>query len=619
MSDIIKLLPDSVANQIAAGEVIQRPASVIKELVENSVDAGASRINIIIKDAGRTLIQVIDNGKGMSPTDLRMAFERHATSKITSPADLFNLHTMGFRGEALPSICAVSQIEVRSKTTDSQLGTLLNLNASRVENQEAVMCDTGTNIQVKNLFFNVPARRKFLKSDSVELSNILREFERLALVNHNIHLTVDYGTKNIDLRTASFKQRIADIWKNSIENQLLPVEVNTSLVNISGFISRPEFARRRNPLQYLIVNGRNMRHPYFHKAIAGCYESLIATDTQPCYFLKFTVDPTTIDVNIHPTKNEIKFEHEQEIWPIIRAAVKAALGHFGAGPALDFTNDMPPVRPLAKNETPAKPTVNLNKDYSPFPKNNFKEDQSPRNQHFKTKDWEFLYRDFMNSARGLGETNKTEDKAKKENGNLPGMDTLEVLENSVMQHFSKYIVTSSGKNILIINQRRAHIKILYEEFIHQMGRDKNVSQGLMFPDFLNLDESQLAIFENIIPELESIGFKLEKDGDLVWKINAVPAMMIGNDFSDVILSIIENLMEDSINFGKNPDIRSQLKERIALVMARKAAIPNEKLLSNDEMENIVSKLFSLEDPSMTPDGYHVYMTVENRTLEKFFS
>lgn len=366
MSDIIRLLPDSVANQIAAGEVIQRPASVIKELVENAVDAGATDIRIFIRDAGRTLIQVVDNGKGMTETDARMAFERHATSKIAQADDLFTLHTMGFRGEALPSICAIAQIELKTRTADDQIGTRLVINASKVEMQEPSLCEPGSNIMVKNLFFNVPARRKFLKSDSVETANIMREFERLALVNNNIRLSIDRDGKTLDLRPGSFKQRIADIWKNNINLQLLPVEVDTSLVKISGFVSRPENARRRNALQYLIVNGRNMRHPYFHRAIISCYESLIPSDSQPCYFIKFDVDPQTIDVNIHPTKNEIKFENEQQIWPILVAAVRASLGKFAAVPSIDFTDEALPLEPLRSGETPSAPQIDLPGGYNPF-------------------------------------------------------------------------------------------------------------------------------------------------------------------------------------------------------------------------------------------------------------
>lgn len=313
MIDIIRQLPDTVANQIAAGEVVQRPASALKELVENSVDAGATEIQIVIKDAGRTLIQVVDNGKGMSHNDARMAFERHATSKISCADDLFSLHTMGFRGEALASICAISQVELKTCRSGESLGTRVIYSGGHKEIQEPAVCTPGTNIMVRNLFFNVPARRKFLKSDSVELAAIMREFERLALVNNHLRMTISTGSRTIDLRAGSFKQRITDIWKNNLDPHLLPIDVDTSLVKISGFISRPEHARRRNPLQYLIVNGRNMRHPYFHKGILSCFEGYIATDTQPCYFLKFEVDPKTIDVNISPTKSEIKFENEADI------------------------------------------------------------------------------------------------------------------------------------------------------------------------------------------------------------------------------------------------------------------------------------------------------------------
>ncbi|MDE6787209.1 MAG: DNA mismatch repair endonuclease MutL, partial [Muribaculaceae bacterium] len=315
--DIIRLLPDSVANQIAAGEVIQRPASVIKELVENAADAGASDIKIFIKDAGKTLIQVVDNGKGMSETDARMAFERHATSKIKSAEDLFSLHTMGFRGEALPSICAISQVELRTRTEDSQMGTRLIINGSKVESQEPCMCDKGTSISIRNLFFNFPARRKFLKSDAGELGHIMREFERMALVNNNLRISIDTGNRVIDLRPGSMLQRINDIWKNNLNMQLIPIDVDTDLVKIQGFVSRPEFARRRNALWHLIANGRHINHLKMHKVITGCFDNLIASDTQPCYFIKIQVDPSEIDINIHPSKNEVKLEREKEIVSIL--------------------------------------------------------------------------------------------------------------------------------------------------------------------------------------------------------------------------------------------------------------------------------------------------------------
>ena len=341
MSDIIKLLPDSVANQIAAGEVIQRPASVIKELVENAIDAGASSIKIVLKDAGRTLIQVIDNGSGMSDTDARLAFERHSTSKITNANDLFSLHTMGFRGEALASIAAIAQVELRTRKKGAEMGTKLCISASKCESQEPDFCQEGSNFMIKNIFFNVPARRKFLKSNKVELSNIVKEFEKLALVNHSTEFMLINDDSTIFQLMAgdSFKKRIASLFTRSIEQQLITIETETTLIKISGFIGRPENARKRNALQFFFVNGRHMRHPYFHKAIMNCYDQLIPADEQPNYFINFEVDPSTIDVNIHPTKSEIKFENEQVIWQIIYAAVKEALGKFSAIPSIDFDTE----------------------------------------------------------------------------------------------------------------------------------------------------------------------------------------------------------------------------------------------------------------------------------------
>ena len=367
MSDIIRLLPDSVANQIAAGEVIQRPASVIKELVENSIDAGATSVTIILKDAGRTLIQVIDNGCGMSDTDARLAFERHATSKIRKADDLFSLSTMGFRGEALASIAAIAQVDLRTMLKGETIGTRLVINGSKVESQEPEACAQGSNLMVKNLFFNVPARRKFLKKDSVELSNIMREFERLALVNIGVDFTLISNDVTLhSLRRASLKQRIADLFGRSLDKQIVPLDTDTSIVRINGFIGLPENARKRNALQYLMVNGRNMRHPYFHKAIMQCYERLITADVQPNYFINLTVDPETIDVNIHPTKSEIKFENEQAIWQILTAAVRESLGRFNAAPAIDFDVDEAPEIPVFSPDIDADHEVILEEGYNPF-------------------------------------------------------------------------------------------------------------------------------------------------------------------------------------------------------------------------------------------------------------
>lgn len=605
MSDIIKLLPDSVANQIAAGEVIQRPASVIKELVENSVDAGATEISIVIRDAGKTLIQVQDNGTGMSETDARMAFERHATSKIRQAGDLFTLHSMGFRGEALPSICAISEVELKTRKSGEQLGTHLVIEASKVKSQQPIATDQGTVIAVKRLFFNVPARRKFLKSDSVELSNIMREFERLALVNHRLRLSIDTGSRVIELRPGTLRQRIEDIWKNTLKSDhLLPVDIDTPIVKIEGFISRPEFARRRNPLQYLIVNGRNMRHPYFHKAITACYENLIAPGTQPCYFIVFTVSPDTIDVNIHPTKNEIKFENENAIWPILTQAVKTSLGKFSAVPSIDFNSDELDVRPLQQGEMPKAPDMGFRPDYNPFEEmkrhaigQNYRPTQVSRN-------WSDMYPDpavNRNSARQEAPV-----------GRMPALDSGDMTSGMgaiCIQFNQKYIITTQGERLLVIDQHRAHVKILYEEYLQRAGHQDVVSQPLMFPEKVTLDESQQMALAGVLGNMESLGFSLEYLSDSDWQINAVPSMVKAHEAKDVLLRVLDSVTEDSVNYGNEYQPGATLRQKVALVMARSGAIRRGVKLSNREMEDIIARLFALPDPSLTPNGNKVYTLI----------
>lgn len=623
MSDIIRLLPDSVANQIAAGEVIQRPASVIKELVENAVDAGATDIRINVKDAGKTLIQVIDNGCGMSETDARMAFERHATSKIRQADDLFTLRTMGFRGEALPSICAISEVEVRTRTADAAIGTRLVIVGSKVETQEPCVCDKGTCISVRKLFFNVPARRKFLKSDSVELSNIMREFERLALVNNNIRLSIDNGSRSLDLRVATFRLRIEDIWKNNLKSeQLLPVEVDTSLVKIEGFVSRPEFARRRNPLQFLIVNGRNMRHPYFHKAVMSCYDSLIATDTQPCYFLKFTVDPSSIDVNIHPTKNEIKFEYEQQIWPILVSAVKTSLGKYSAVPSIDFTVDAIPLNPLLSGELAKAPDSGFHDGYNPFKASSSRQTRVDAN-------WESLYEGVSSSFgdAGMDSQDNTglmpaltiEPTADKESGIFGGDRNVGEVGQMCIQFANKYIVTSTRSGLLVIDQHRAHLRILYDEYMREVEKMDVVSQSVMFPERITLDQGQQAALDEVSADLHRMGFGLEYESGSDWKITAVPAMLRKGDPKDVILRILDSVQEDSVNYGKDGAAEFSIQQRVALMMARSASIRRGVRLSADEMEHIISSLFSLPDPSLTPSGNPVFVTLDEKRISSMLT
>ena len=644
MSDVIRLLPDSVANQIAAGEVIQRPASVIKELVENAVDAGATDIRIYLKDAGRTLIQVVDNGCGMSAVDARMAFERHATSKIKRADDLFSLCTMGFRGEALPSICAISTVDLRTRREEDQMGSQLVINGSKVESQQPVMCDKGTSISVRNLFYNVPARRKFLKSDNVELSNVMREFERLALVNNRLRMSIDTGTRQIDLRAASLHQRIHDIWKNNLKMQLLPVEVDTQLVKIHGFVSRPEFARRRNALQFLIVNGRNMRHPYFHKAILSCFEGLVAADTQPCYFLKFEVDPATIDVNIHPTKNEIKFEHEQEIWPLLVAGVRASLGKNAAVPSIDFESDAVPVSPVRDEDLRVSPDVDMPPGYNPFevqndayfgvrmeslanigpdtgheggggvtsPHGGGGVQYPSRFEDPNLRNWDKLYSDFMKRQQ----TEHPEDDPGVESNILPGMEGIGEVPQVCLQFALKYIISTTREGILVIDQHRAHVKVLYERYLSSIKAESSVSQRLVFPEYITLEHEQQTAYAEVETDLRRIGFGLEYEEADRWKINSVPADLKGCDPKDVVMRILDSVMEDSANYGSDQNPADSIIERMALVMARSSAITGGCRLSADEMENLVAELFAMPDPTFTPNGNRIYAILDDASIRR---
>ena len=620
MSDIIRLLPDSVANQIAAGEVIQRPASVIKELVENSIDAGATSITIILKDAGRTLIQVIDNGCGMSDTDARLAFERHATSKIRKADDLFSLSTMGFRGEALASIAAIAQVDLRTMLKGESIGTRLIINGSKVESQEPEACAPGSNLMVKNLFFNVPARRKFLKKDSVELSNIMREFERLALVNIGVDFTLISNDVTLhSLRRASFKQRITDLFGKSLQKQIIPLDTDTSIVRINGFIGLPENARKRNQLQYLMVNGRNMRHPYFHKAIMQCYERLITPDVQPNYFINLTVDPETIDVNIHPTKSEIKFENEQAIWQILTAAVRESLGRFNAAPAIDFDVEDAPEIPVFSPDSAADHDVELDDDYNPFapptratrqsslsavpdfgdgddfaPSMNF----SRPSERFQ--DWEKLYDDFVRK-RDDGYASMVESKV-----NMPEIELQmesEAPANATLQLKNSYILTSSRDGLMIIDQHRAHKRILYDSYLEKVREKSMVCQNTMFPEVLELSPAQNAVLTDIASSLEELGFAIAPLGGNSWSITGVPSILNGVNPRDTLLGMIECVTETG------EDLASSLHERIALSMAGSSAIRRGQVLSSAEMDKLISDLFRLPTPARTPDGKVIFTIV----------
>ncbi len=601
MSDVIKLLPDSVANQIAAGEVIQRPASVIKELVENAVDAQATSIQIILKDAGRTLIQVIDNGVGMSDTDARLAFERHSTSKIRQADDLFSLQTMGFRGEALASIAAISHIELRTCARGAQLGTKLLINASHCESQEPDVCPAGCNFMIKDLFFNVPARRKFLKSNQVELSNIIKEFEKLALVNYNLNFTVTHnGNLLYKLTGGTLKQRIIALFGHNVDQQLIPLNVDTSLVKISGFIGKPESARKRNAMQYFFVNGRYMRHPYFHKAVLSCYNELIPDDSQPKYFLVLDVDPETIDVNIHPTKTEIKFENELPIWQIISAAVKETLGRFSVVPSIDFDKEGAPEIPsFSIPHTSKAPEIAIDKNYNPFKHHSGTHGGgcNPSSHHESLPNWEELYKNFEKSKQeGLDELSELP--LTHETHETPAAEKKVVqVDNEVqgvMQFANRYLLTITQDGMLILDQHRAHLAVLYERLMRQIDGMDVVSQRVLFPEIMHLSVAQNVVFEEIEPELEKAGFALSRLSGGDWSINSVPP---GLDNVDII-----ELLNEVITSVSGVNLKDKVFEKIALTIASKAAISYGRQLNEQEMKTLISDWRNLSNTKYTPTG-----------------
>ncbi len=623
--DVIRLLPDSVANQIAAGEVIQRPASVIKELVENAVDAGATSISIILKDAGRTLIQVVDNGCGMSPADARMAFERHATSKISAAADLYSLHTMGFRGEALPSIAAVAQIDLRTMRHDDTVGTRLMIAESKFEGQEPATCVPGTNLMVKNLFFHMPARRKFLKKDSVELGHIMREFERLALVNTNIDFTLIHNEVTLhQFRHGTLKQRIGALFGKNVESQIASVSTETSLVKIDGFIGMPRFAKKRGAQQFLFVNGRNMRHPFFHKAILKCYEQLISPDAQPSYFINFEVDPSTIDVNIHPQKHEIKFEHEQAIWQILEAAVRETLGKTQAAGALDFDRDEAPDIPLFDPKAEAAtPDDGFDENYNPFAVSNPAPQSTGTTTYRAAKpqrpvhDWQKLYDNFSRERENAFSTPVEEPVSTRPSddlfGELPESAPTQAPEASCFQLRNTYIVSSSHRGIMVIAQRRAHLRILYERF-HALLTDGNMpSQALIFTEDFEASPAQSAILESNLDVFSKVGFHLSHNGDLRWSITAVPAPLEGVSPTETLLTMAEELSDTGGEPAEN------LRGPMALALARSAAIKSGQQLSQAEIEGLVADLFRCAEPSFTPDGLPVMTIIDNDELSRRFS
>jgi DNA mismatch repair protein MutL len=609
--DIIHLLPDSVANQIAAGEVVQRPASVIKELMENAVDAGASTVDVLVVDAGRTSIQVIDDGKGMSEQDARMAFERHATSKIKQAEDLYSLHTMGFRGEALPSIAAVAQVHLLTRTIDNELGTDLTIEGSQITSQEACSCPVGANFEVRNLFFNVPARRKFLKSNQTELNNIIQEFERIALVNPTVSFSFSHnGEVMTKLPASNLRQRIVNVFGKKLNEQLLSVDVDTTLARITGFVGKPETARKKNANQFFFVNGRYMRHPYFHKAVLEAYAHLIPEGEQIPYFLYFEVDPANIDVNIHPTKTEIKFENDSAIWQILVAAIKDSLGKFNAVPTIDFDVEGRPDIPAFDFHAGADvhaPRVQVDNNYNPFRSSEGKS----QSQRQTPVDWEQLYANIQKSTPDADYQIEEPAEQMQDLFSDEAPSGME-MSNCHFQYRGQYILTPVQTGLMMVDQHRAHVRILYERFYNQMHGQKASSQGLLFPEMLRLPPSDAILFQDMLDGLRSLGFDIESLGGGSFSVNGVPTDLKGANPVSVLTQMVETVKE------KETGIENELQHRIALVMARNTSIVAGQVLSNTEMESLLAELFQCQNPNLTPTGKVIVSVLEQTQIDKLF-
>ena len=596
----VRVLSQQVASQIAAGEVVNRPASVVKELVENAVDAGAESIKVILSDAGRTSIQVIDDGSGMNSEDARTAFERHATSKISQSDDLYSLTTFGFRGEALPSIAAVAEVQLRTRTADSETGTEITIKASEIESQEPCVCPVGSSFTVRNLFYNVPARRKFLKSNQTELGHILTEIERVALAHPEVAVELTHqGEQLLSLPASAVKQRIVNLFGRKMNEALLPVEVETSVVKVSGFCSNLDNVKGKGAKQFFFVNGRFMRHPYFHKAVLSAYEGLVPESDQPSYFLFLDVPPETIDVNIHPTKTEIKFQDEQVIWKILMAAVKETVGRFEEMPTIDFnTTDMPdiPIYDASRPVTP--PKVSFNPDFNPFSSTRTETAQTRSNR----ENWSKLYGDAIERKVNDGEIPFT-----------PMSGTQVKPEEEILKPYQfddRFILVPSDQGLMIIDQHRAHIRVLYDRFMANAKSHAAASQGLLFPEMFQLSASDAVVFEELKPRFAALGFDLSDMGRGAIAVQGVPSGMEGQDYARLITDMIADIR---INPTHEED--RQL-ESLALAMANKAAIPTGRRLSENEMQELVRSLKACTMPSRTPDAKTVYIVRSVQEISK---
>ncbi|NBC82993.1 MAG: DNA mismatch repair endonuclease MutL [Bacteroidetes bacterium] len=603
MANVIHLLPDSVANQIAAGEVIQRPASVVKELVENAIDAGALNITVNIRDAGRTLIQVLDDGHGMTGTDARMAFERHATSKIKAANDLFHLQTMGFRGEALASIAAISQVILQTKTGDEELGTSIEIHGSNLMQQEPVATSKGSNFQVKNLFYNVPARRKFLKTQNTEFRHISNEFIRIVLTRPDIQFTLIHNDQTIyNLPVSNHRQRIQRIFGKSMNKNLVTIESETSIVKISGFIGKPETAKKSFGEQFFFINNRYMRHGVFHKAIMNAYHGLIPHETVPCYFIYFESIPESIDVNIHPTKTEIKFESEQAIFQLLEATAKEGLGKANLVPTIDFDTQGVIEIPTVTSKTEIKPPqIRINPDYDPFSTEN---KTSQQHNQDNLDNWEQLYQGFQNKASNNQSPEENE----------PGNNEIHFSEHQKPDRFfhfkGRYIVSSIKSGLLLIDQKRAHERILFEKYIASLLRHTGVSQESLFPGQIELNNEDYGLVVELMEDINRLGFDIREFGRNTVVVNGCPAEIENPDPEKLIHELLAEYKNNM------QELKSDYKLNLAKSLATAAAIGYDHTLKPEEMNALADELFACNDNQYSPSGKQIMTVITTDEIEK---
>ncbi len=609
--------------------MVQRPSSIIKEMVENSIDADATSVKVLVTDGGKTTVQVIDDGKGMSETDARLSFERHATSKIQKASDLFCLTTMGFRGEALASIAAVAQVELKTRRKEDELGTMIQVAGSKIEKQEPVACPAGSNFLVQNLFFNVPARRKFLKSNQTELTNVVADFQRIVLVHPEISFSLyNNGVEMFHLPAASVRQRIIDVFGKKINAELLPIEVETSLVSISGYVGKPESSKKKGVHQYFFVNGRYMRHPYFHSAVMKAYENLIPVGEHVSYFIYFAVDASSIDVNVHPTKTEIKFDNEQPIWQVLSAAVRETIGQFCNVPLIDFDVEGKPDIPAigANTSIPHQPKL------APSSYNPFKTEGS--RSYSQSAGWEKLFDKYSNPVSSEGDEGLTSiqmnpsEKIPGE-GEVPEGDNLQgSIWNAVMgrdgvaapfdvtvqkfQYKGRYIVLPSANGIMVVNQHRAHVRVLFDQNMQCINSGNRPSQKELFPIVVQFEKADCIVLENLMEDICSLGFDLSNLGGGAYSVNGIPAGLEGIDISTLLHDMVVSAKE------MTNDIRREAQEALALTMAENAAIVYGQVLSSMEMERLLRDLFATKIPARTPDGKLVYTILDDKMLNDLF-